>query len=202
MCLSPLFVWLTLHIDDGLFRAIVDSNPQLVTGLARLHDLAASFLAQHSKPLNKLAIPTKPGDSRLDEHDRQADRELRLLELMGTTLLFEENHLVGFLPLRSYLENKKQLGAGKKCPPEEEEIVRCLLLRDSLERLKCTKADIGDRCDNVTVKTEKDSIAASSSNAADLFAQIDSQDQTSEPLMQHEKPMIVIDAQNVAMRHG
>lgn len=119
-----------------------------------------------------MAVPTKPGESRLDEHDRQADRELRLLELMGTTLLFEENHLVGFLPLRSYLDNKKQLGAGKKCPPEEEDIVRCLLHRDSLERLKCTLADtVGSSTGNVSVKTEKE--VTSMSNAADLFAQID-----------------------------
>ena len=37
----------------------------------------------------------------------------------------------------------------------------------------------------------------------DLFAQIDAEDQTSEPLAMHrEKPLIVLDAQNVAMRHG
>jgi len=74
--------------------------------------------------------------------DRQADRELYLLELMGNTLLFEENHLVGFLPLRSYLERKKQLGSGKKCPPAEEDLVRCLILCDCLERLHCTRSYI------------------------------------------------------------
>jgi hypothetical protein len=76
---------------------------------------------------------------------------MHLLELLGTTLLFEENHLVGFLPLRSYLENTKQLGAGKKCPPEEEDIVRCLIFRDSLEKLKCTMGDITGICDRGVV---------------------------------------------------
>ena len=65
-------------------------------------------------------------------------------------MLFEENHLVGFLPLRSFLEQKKQLGAGKKCPPEEEDLVRCLIFRDSLERIKCTRADIAEKCDKIT----------------------------------------------------
>ena len=151
MCLSPLFVWLTLHIDDGLFNSILKLNPSLQTELARLHNLTASQLAQYSRPLNKMPVPMKPGESRLDEHEKQADRQLHLLELMGTTLLFEENHLVGFLPLRSYLEFKKQLGAGKKCPPEDEDLVRCLLLRDCLERLKCTLPDIADRCDKISV---------------------------------------------------
>ena len=93
------------------------------------------------------------GERRLELQDKQAEREMYLLELLGSTLLFEENHLVGFLPLRSYLEHKKQLGAGKKCPPEEEDLVRCLLFRDSLERLKCTRADIADICDKITQPT-------------------------------------------------
>ena len=29
MCLSPLILWLTLHIDDGLFKAILACNEQL-----------------------------------------------------------------------------------------------------------------------------------------------------------------------------
>ena len=90
------------------------------------------------------------GERRIELLDKQAEREIYLLSLLGSTLLFEENHLVGFLPLRSYLEHKKQLGAGKKCPPEEEDLVRCLLFRDSLERLRCTRADIGDKCDKIT----------------------------------------------------
>ena len=29
MCLSPLILWLTLHIDDGLFKAILARNEHL-----------------------------------------------------------------------------------------------------------------------------------------------------------------------------
>ena len=134
--------------------------------------------------------------------------------MLGSTLLFEENHLVGFLPLRSYLDGKKQLGAGKKCPPEEEDLVRNILFRDALERLKCTKHDTPDLSDKVMnpASHEESKDAASESPVTtsldnqmvmnDLFAQIDLEDQTSEPLMHREKPLIVLDAQNVAMRHG
>ena len=67
---------------------------------------------------------------------------MELLNLMASSLLFEENHFVGFLPLQSFLDNKKQVGAGKKCPAEMEDIVRCLIFRDTLESLKCTYANI------------------------------------------------------------
>lgn len=93
------------------------------------------------------------GQARLTLEEKRAERELYLLELLGNTLLFEENHLVGFLPLRSYLESKKQLGAGKKCPPDEEDLVRCLLFRDSLERLRCTKADVAHESDRIVKPT-------------------------------------------------
>lgn len=63
---------------------------------------------------------------------------MELLALMGTTLLYEENCFVGFLPLRSYLERQKQVGTGKRCPPDKEPLVRSLLIRESLEKLKCT----------------------------------------------------------------
>ena len=123
-----------------------------------------------------------------------------MLELLGTTLLFEENHMVGFLPLRTYLETKKQLGSGKKCPPEEEDLVRCFLFRDSLERLKCTKADLADKPNKISMPASSREESKQGSDKKDagamdeLFAQIDHIDQTSEPLMQREKPMIVLDA--------
>ena len=110
------------------------------------------------------------GQARIEEDERQAERQIHLLELLGTTLLFEENHLVGFLPLRTYLETKKQLGAGKKCPPEEEDLVRCLLFRDSLERLKCTKADLADKLDKISMPdkgTEESKREASGSKVKD-----------------------------------
>jgi len=61
---------------------------------------------------------------------------------MGNSLLFEENHLIGFLPLKSYFDTKKQVGAGIKCPADKEDLMRCLLFRDALEQLKCTYADL------------------------------------------------------------
>ena len=73
----------------------------------------------------------------MDRLERNAERELELLALMGTTLLQEENHFIGFLPLWSYLDKQKQLGAGKRCPPDKEPLVRSLVLRESLEKLKC-----------------------------------------------------------------
>ena len=104
---------------------------------------------------------------------------------MGTTLLFEENHMVGFLPLKSYLEMRKQLGAGKKCPPEEEDLVRCILFRDTLERLRCTRADL-DGSDQGALrqgaeaqeesKMSATNAAGGGQNVGDLFAQIDLQD--------------------------
>ena len=78
---------------------------------------------------------------------------MELLSLMGNTLLFEENHLIGFLPLQSYLDNKKEVGAGKKCPIDMEDIVRCFVFRDALESLKCTYADI-QGVDQVTAEIE------------------------------------------------
>ena len=58
---------------------------------------------------------------------------------MGQTFLFEENQALGFLPLRSYFESKKDKNSCQKtCPAEHEDIVRCLIQRDCLESLKCS----------------------------------------------------------------
>ena len=51
------------------------------------------------------------------------------------------------------MEGRKQLGAGRKCPPEEEDLVRSLLFRDAIEKLKCTMADIADICDPIKKPT-------------------------------------------------
>ena len=61
---------------------------------------------------------------------------------MGNSLLFEENFLIGFLPLRSYFDQNKQIGPGKQCPAEKQNLVRCLLLRDALEQLNCTVREL------------------------------------------------------------
>lgn len=35
---------------------------------------------------------------------------------MGSTLLPEESHFIGFLPLQSYIDKKKQIKNGLRCP--------------------------------------------------------------------------------------
>ena len=121
---------------------------------------------------------------------------------MGTTLLFEENHMVGFLPLQSYLDIKKEVGTGKKCPSDMEDIVRCLVFRDALESLKCTYADL-QGVSKITAEIEEiKQGSVEKAEVDDFFAQIDDQDKTSQPFKKKDKPLIVIDAQNVAMRHG
>ena len=147
MCLTPLMLWLSVHIDDGLLKAVLSMNEQLQTELARLHELVAEHCKRAQLSLEGKGLLV--GEARLELQEKQAERELYLLDLLGNTLLFEENHLIGFLPLRSYMENRKQLGSAKKCPEKEEDLVRCLLFRDCLERLKCTKADIAHLCDSI-----------------------------------------------------
>jgi len=61
---------------------------------------------------------------------------------MSTTLLNEEQYFLGFLPLQSYLDVKKQVKNATRCPPEKEDLVRSLLFRDALEQLGCTYVDI------------------------------------------------------------
>ena len=62
-------------------------------------------------------------------------------------------------------------------------MVRCLLFRDCLERLKCTKADIAHLCDRIGQPTafkgtEESKMASAATDSGanamdDLFAQID-----------------------------
>lgn len=61
---------------------------------------------------------------------------------MGSSLLPEEFFFVGFLPLQSYIDHKKEVKNGVKCPAERETIVRCLLLREHLESIGCTIEDL------------------------------------------------------------
>ena len=72
-----------------------------------------------------------------------------MLTLMGNTLIHEEYHLLGFLPLKSYFDNKKQVGPGKKCPVDKEDHIRCLIQKDALEQIKCTYTELKD-VDKVT----------------------------------------------------
>jgi len=87
---------------------------------------------------------------------------------MGSTLIFEENFLIGFLPLRSYFLTRKNADiTGKKCPNDKEEILRCLIIKESLELLNCTpeKAKI----DQIKV-SESDLELLSTERVEDFFA--------------------------------
>ena len=68
---------------------------------------------------------------------KDEEQQLKIIELIGSTLLPEESNFIGFMPLKSYLD-KKDLKTGVKCPQEYEELVRCLILKDALEKLGCT----------------------------------------------------------------
>jgi len=90
--------------------------------------------------------------------------------------------MLGFLPLQSYLDTKKQVKNAQRCPPEKEDLVRALLFRDALEQLGCTYIDIDSKVD--LYKKDEDS----------MFGAIDNMDETSEPLKKLDKPLIVLDA--------
>jgi len=57
---------------------------------------------------------------------------------MGSSLLPEENQFLGFMPLKSYITSKKNVGTGAKCPQEKEDMVRAVILKDALEQINCT----------------------------------------------------------------
>ena len=61
---------------------------------------------------------------------------------MGTSLLPEEFFFIGFLPLQSYIDSRKEVKSGVKCPVEKESIVRAFLLKDHLEAIGCTQEDL------------------------------------------------------------
>jgi len=124
MSIFPVVMWLTLHRDDGLVQFIFDKYRQLKVELSRVHALISKYCIEQG-------IGVQPKNHKKAE--KQEELHLILVELMGNSLLFEENFLIGFLPLRSYFDQNKQIGPGKQCPAEKQNLVRCLLLRDALE---------------------------------------------------------------------
>ena len=72
----------------------------------------------------------------------EEEEQFKIVQLMGSSLLPEEFFFVGFLPLQSYIDNRKEIKTGIKCPPERENLVRSLLLRDHLESIGCTFEDL------------------------------------------------------------
>ena len=120
---------------------------------------------------------------------------------MSNTLLPEENNFLGYLPLQSYLSQKKQVKNGVKCPQDKEELIRALILKDSLEKLGCTYEMFNKNSEKISKKKEKQA-----KQANEIFEQLDQlvedQDGTQGSTQLNSKPLIVLDAQNVAMMHG
>ena len=118
---------------------------------------------------------------------------------MGSSMIFEENQVLGYLPLRSYFENRKDQQSGqKKCPVEKEELVRSLIYRECLEELYCTYNHISKE-----MNVSELAITETYENITnDIFNQIDNLNSGSTLIRMKAKPLIVLDAQNVAMRHG
>ena len=56
-----------------------------------------------------------------------------VVELMGCSLLSEEVNFVGFLPLQTYIETKKSIKNGIKCPEEKENLIRSLIIKEHIE---------------------------------------------------------------------
>ena len=84
---------------------------------------------------------------------------------MGSHLIFEESFCIGFLPLRSYFEQRKQVGNGQRCPEDKEELVRCIIQVQCLEYLNCTA--------NRKEVPELDNVV---DDPDDIFAQLDDLD--------------------------
>jgi hypothetical protein len=57
---------------------------------------------------------------------------------MGSSLIPDENQFIGFMPLKSYIINKKNIKTGVKCPQDKEDLIRALILKEALEKIGCT----------------------------------------------------------------
>lgn len=148
--------------------------------LIRIHSLVNAFT------LTNQTIAKQAGQSNTDRSEQLADKQIQLLDLLGSSLIYEENFLLGFLPLRSYFATRKQTDLiGKKCPADKEDQIRCLIIKEALEMLGCVEA--------VTNLAEETKIEEDASKVEDFFAQIDSQDITREPSKKLSKPLIVLD---------
>lgn len=98
-------------------RILFENHPQVPQELSRLHKMISNASQQE---LNKI---------------KDEEEQTKLLELIGNTLLPEEQYFVGFLPLQTYIDRKKTIKNGARCPPEKENIVRMIIIKDNLEEL-------------------------------------------------------------------
>lgn len=113
---------------------------------------------------------------------------------MGSSLLPEEFTFVGFLPLQSYIDQKKEIKNGVKCPPERENVVRCLILRDHLESIGCTFEDLRRTHSEVISDTNGEEVKHNDPNIdEDFFKQIDLLSSSTTHKI-GEKPLIIVDA--------
>jgi hypothetical protein len=118
--LTPLITWLTLHKNDSLLQNLFEVSPNLQRDIARVHKLLSYHCGQEFKA------------GKISEEE-----QVKLFELMGTTLISEEYFFIGFLPLQSFIDKSKSINNGQKCPSEKEHIVRCLQLKNHFEDLNC-----------------------------------------------------------------
>lgn len=119
---------------------------------------------------------------------------------MTNTLLQDENLLIGFMPLKSYINSKKDIKTGLKCPQEKEELIRSLILKEALEKLGCTYENFKEANKISRSRMKSNSPEKADKETDEIFSKIDEMDDTDQKA--DTKPLVVIDAQNIAMKHG
>lgn len=150
--MTVLLSWLLIHRDDSILSEVFSLYPQLPKDLSRIHKMLSMFCMKELK-------------SYKDEEE-----QTKILSMMGNTLLPEELYFVGFVPLQSYIDKKKTIQQGNRCPQDKEVLIRSMILRDCLEEMKCTFEDLKER--EVSVETVmKEESKEQITN--DIFAMID-----------------------------
>lgn len=100
--------------------------------------------------------------------------------------------MIGFLPVMSYFNTKKDIKNGTKCPVDQEDLIRAIILKETLEKIGCDSS-------NLEIKVSKQKVQPEQQE--DIFAKIDKLTETSIK-QDADKPLIILDAQNIAMKHG
>ena len=90
--LTPLILWMTLHIDDKIVSFMFEICPELNQEFSRLHQVVSQFVEEQYMLL------------KLKNDEEQ---QMKILDLMANTLLPDENLFIGFMPLKSYIVSKK-----------------------------------------------------------------------------------------------
>lgn len=119
------------------------------------------------------------------------DQQLKILDLMANTLLPDENLFIGFMPLKSYIQSKKDVKTGVKCPQEKEELIRCLILKEALDKLGCTYENFTE-ASKISRSRLKSKSNSPQKETDEMFSKIDELDDTDK--MADTKPLVVIDA--------